>query len=463
MSRILVIDDDPAGCRLLQAIFGAEQYEVRVAHTGEDGLRRAAADAPDLVLLDLQLPDLHGLEVLERLRQSAPSLPVVMMTAHGEVRTAVRATQLGASDYLSKPIDHEEIVLIVRRALETRALKTEVEALRRQVGAGADLPAQMGPSSAVALIAERVRTVAASSFSVLVLGETGTGKELIAQAVHRLSERRDRPFVALDCGAIPEGLIESELFGHERGAFTGAERKKEGHFNLAEGGTLFLDEVGNLPLALQAKLLRVLDSKQVHAVGSTKARALDVRIVAATNDDLQARATEGRFRADLYFRLAQYTISLPPLRERPSDIAHLAARFMAEASVELRKPVHHISPEALEALEAHGWPGNVRELRNVIRQAVLESDGLALEQKAVQRFLKAPAARAAGVTRSAPGRSLKEVADAAAGEAERQLIAETLRATLGNKSEAARALRTDYKPLHLKMKRLGLRARDYQP
>jgi two-component system nitrogen regulation response regulator GlnG len=305
-----------------------------------------------------------------------------------------------------------------------------------------------------------VRAVATSAFSVLVLGETGTGKELVAQAIHRRSQRR--PFIAIDCGAIPEPLLESELFGHERGAFTGAERRKEGRFHLAAGGSFFLDEVGNLPLGLQAKLLRVLESREVVAVGAARPTPLDVRFIAATNDDLQARASDGRFRADLYFRLAQYTISLPPLRARVADIAHLAHRFMAEVAVELRRPTHEIARDALVALERHTWPGNVRELRNVIRQAVLESNDGVLRRALVQRFLGRPAA-AGGPRLAAPGRSLRAVAAEAAREAERQLICETLRATRGNKAQAARALQTDYKTLHVKMKQLGIRARDFSP
>jgi two-component system response regulator HydG len=310
-----------------------------------------------------------------------------------------------------------------------------------------------------------VRTVAGSSFSVLVLGETGSGKELVAQAIHRQSDRRGKAFVALDCGAIPDTLLESELFGHERGAFTGAVKKKMGQFHLAEGGTLFLDEVGNLPLALQAKLLRVLESRQVQSVGAHRATPLDVRFVAATNDDLQARVAQGLFRADLYFRLAQYTIALPPLRERPSDIPYLAQRFLDEASFELRRPVHQIPADVLALLRTHRWPGNVRQLRNVVRQAVLESRDLTLGRALIQRLLGGTSkghASAATVT-VAGGKSLKETADEAAREAERHVICETLRATRGNKSQAAKALKTDYKTLHLRMKLLAIRARDFGP
>lgn len=460
---LLVIDDDEASCRLLKAIFAAEAFEVFAAHDAKTGLEQATAQRPDVVVLDLQLPDLDGIEVLSRLRDLDSTTPVIMLTAHSGVKSAVRATQLGAFDYQTKPIDPEEFAVVVRRAVETRALKSEVAELRRRLGEGGGLAFQMGPSREVALIIEQVQTVAATGFSVLVLGETGTGKELIAQALHRQSERSNRPFIAVDCGAIPEALLESELFGHEKGAFTGAERRKEGRFHLAEGGTLFLDEIGNLPLGLQAKLLRVLESRQIQAVGASKATSMDVRFIAATNDDLQARVSAGKFRADLYFRLAQYTITLPALRERSLDIAHLAQRFLEEVSIELRRPTHQIAPDALTTLQRHEWPGNVRELRNVVRQAVLETRDAVLRRSHLQKLL-GKGARANALSLPVPTeRSLKDIADAAAREAERQAISKTLGTTLGNKSQAARILQTDYKTLHLKMKALGIRARDFMP
>jgi two-component system nitrogen regulation response regulator GlnG len=458
---ILVVDDDPASCRLMAALFEADGFTVVAVHDGKSGLARAEDDGVELVILDLHLPDHDGIEILGRLRGRNSRLPVVMLTAHADLKTAVRAMQLGAHDYLTKPVDVDEVTLVVRRALETRALRNEVEDLRRLVGEGAALATQMGPSPEVTTVSEQVRTVAATSFSVLILGETGTGKELVAQAIHRQSDRRSNSFIAVDCGAIPETLLESELFGHEKGAFTGAERRKEGRFRIAEGGTVFLDEVGNLPLGLQAKLLRVLESRQLQAVGSAKTTPMDVRFVAATNDDLQARVTAGKFRADLYFRLAQYTISLPPLRARPADIAYLARRFLEEVSVELRRPIHEIAPDATAALERHPWPGNVRELRNVVRQAVLEARDVVLRRAHLQKFLGDRSESGAAFGGASAGRVLKEVAETAARDAEQRLIREVLNETRGNKSQAARILRTDYKTLHLKMKAFGIRARDY--
>ncbi len=460
---LLIIDDDDANCRLIKAIFGAEGMDVAAARDGQSGIDHARAERPDVVLLDLRLPGLDGLEVLARLRQELPAVPVVMLTAHQDVKTAVRATQLGAFDYLTKPFHNEEVVVVVRRALQTRALELEVEDLRRQLGAGGGLALQMGPSRQVRDLVEQVRVVAATNFTVLVVGETGSGKELVAQALHRESERRASPFVAVDCGAIPEQLLESELFGHEKGAFTGADRKKKGRFQLAQGGTFFLDEVGNLPMNLQAKLLRVLESRQIQPLGADSSAVLDVRFVAATNHDLQARAAEGQFRADLYFRLAQYTIALPALKDRPADIPYLAHRFLAEVSVELRRPVQQIVPGAMELLEAHPWPGNVRELRNVIRQAVLMTKDLMIGRDVVRALLGKPSAARDVVAATRAGMSLREVAAEATEGAERRAISEALRSARGNKSQAARALDTDYKTLHLKMKRFGLRGRDFAP
>jgi DNA-binding NtrC family response regulator len=463
-AKILVIDDEEANCRLVKAIFSVEGFQVIAAHDGAAGLAMLAAESPDLVLVDLRMPGMSGMDVLQDLRIRAPSLPAVMLTGSRDVKNAVRATQLGAIDYLTKPINRDELVLVVRRALETSALRREVEELRRRVDVDEldPLVMQMGMSQEVARVVEQVKLVASSNFTVLVMGETGTGKELVARAIHEQSDRRRKPFVALDCGAIPEQLMESELFGHERGAFTGADRRKEGRFRLAEGGTCFLDEVGNLPVTLQPKLLRVLESKQVQAVGAERSQPMDVRFIAATNDSLQQRIALGQFRADLYFRLAQYTIQVPPLRERRVDIPHLTQRFVDAVSVELRKPVQAILPEALELLQQNDWPGNVRELQNVVRKAVLQTKGLAIRAETIQAALGEDAS-APVPAQPAPveTRSLREIAAAAVQTAERTAICAVLQASGGNKARAARELRTDYKTLHVKMKQLGIRARDY--
>jgi DNA-binding NtrC family response regulator len=460
--RLMVVDDDPAIVRVLKTVFTKEGFDVAGVDDGDAALARANADKPDLVILDLALPNLDGMQVLGRLKAAIPQLPIVMLTGRDDARTAVQAMRLGAFDYVTKPFDPDEIVIVVRYALEMRWLAAEVKDLRRQVAASG-LEAQMGPSLAVHRIIEKVKTVAATNFSVLVLGETGTGKELVAAALHRHSERHSKPFIALDCGAIPEALLESELFGHEKGAFTGADRRRAGHLHLAEGGTLFLDEIGNLPLGLQAKFLRVLESRELRSVGAAQSTSIDVRFIAATNNDLQARVAAGQFRSDLYFRLAQYAITLPALRERPEDISHLAERFIREVSVELRRPVQGIAADALALLKRHRWPGNVRQLRNVIRQAVLESKDLLLDCASVEQSL----GMAAAAAQPAPppritDRSLRKVGEDACLEAEGRAICEALRETRGNKSQAARALKTDFKTLHVKMKNLGIRARDFE-
>ena len=461
-SRILVVDDDAPSRRLMRAVFGTEGIDVLEAADADVGLACAAADGPDAVLLDLHLPGMNGLQALRRFRDELPSIPVIMLTGSRDVRDAVEAMRIGAFDYQTKPFNRDELLLVVRRAMESGAMRAELEELRRRVNGDAecDLESQMGSSAIIRDVIEQVALVARSSFTVLILGETGTGKELVAQALHRLSDRRRRPFVALDCGAIPEPLLESELFGHEKGAFTGAERRKEGRFRLAEGGTCFLDEVGNMPIALQAKLLRVLESGHVQPVGADRARPMDVRFVAATNTDLLTRAEQGAFRSDLYFRLAQYAIRLPPLRDRREDIPGLATRFALEAATELRRPIEAIVPQALDVLAAHAWPGNVRELRNVMRRAVLHTSGLAVRAETVRGLLR-DGGREPAAAPPSPGASLRDVAQRAAETAERHAICEALRAANGNKTVAARALKTDYKTLHVKMKHLGIVAREF--
>jgi DNA-binding NtrC family response regulator len=455
-AKLLVVDDDQTSCRVVRAIVAAHGIgTVVAAHDGQAGLDAVTAETPDVVILDLGLPRVPGLDVLARLRTTHPGLPVIVLTADNQIRTAVVATEKGAFHFLTKPIDGDELAVVVKRALESRALKAEVEALRRRLEEGGTLARLMGPSPETRQILEQVRTVAATNFTVLVVGETGTGKELIAEAIHRGSERHDKPFLALDCGALEGTLLDSTVGG--------ADRRRGGRGRLAEGGTLFLDEVSNMPPPVQARLLRALESRQPSGV---PAAPPPTRFIAASSRDLHALVAAGNFGADLYFRLAQYTIHLPPLRERPADIPHLAERFLEEASFELRHPVQQIPDDTMDLLRRHAWPGNVRELRNVIRQAVLESKDLVLRRELVSAVLgKAAAASSSSSSSGAEGaaddRSLREIAADAARAAERQAITRALRVANGNKSVAAKALRTDYKTLHVKMKALGIRARDF--
>ncbi len=462
MADVLVVDDEAEIRDLLAEIFEARGHRVLQAADGIEGLERFRAAPAAVVLLDLTMPRLGGMETLRELRRIDPKACVIILTANTEVATAVEAMRLGAHDYVTKPLAPEDLLVRVDRALEHHGLLSEVGRLREEArGAGA-LRQQMGESPAVEHVVRQVMQVAGAPFSVLVQGETGTGKELVARAIHRLSPRGDGPFVALDCGAIPDTLIESDLFGYEKGAFTGADRRKDGHFQAAHGGTLFLDEIGNLPMTTQAKLLRALQERQVQPLGSTRPVPVDARIVAASNRPLAQEAGAGRFRQDLYYRLDEFGISLPPLRERRADILFLARRFLDEAAMELRRPVREISAPAAAALEAYAWPGNVRELRNAIRQAVLRSDGLLLPEHMRLGTTEAPAGADVVAAAGAPRRALREAAAAGAESAERAAISEALRASAGNKSEAARLLGTDFKTLHLKMRRYGISGAEFR-
>jgi two-component system nitrogen regulation response regulator GlnG len=462
VTKILVVDDEAEIRSLLAAILQSQGYQAVTAEDGTAALQQVSRERPDVILLDLSMPRMSGLDALPEIKRLDPEVPVIICTAHADLATAVRAMKLGAYDYLTKPFDVELLALTVSRAVERGQLRLRIDELKRQ-GSGSSLAERMGGSAAIGQVIQQVARVAESGFTVLVQGETGTGKELVARAIHQQSPRHQAPFVAVDCGAIPETLVESELFGHERGAFTGAQARREGYFQLARGGTLFLDEIGNIPLATQAKLLRALEQREVMPLGAARPVAVDTRIIAATNADLPEGVKAGRFRADLYYRVSEFTISLPPLRSRREDIGHLAQRFLDEVSMELRRPVRRVSDEAMAALLQHEWPGNVRELRNVIRKAaLLAADAVTAEH------LPALGAATAGAPRSGPEPvsdelSLREVAELAATRAERDVIRQALEATKGNKTQAARMLRTDYTTLHAKMKRYGISARDFSP
>jgi DNA-binding NtrC family response regulator len=383
MPRVLVIEDDLAGRRLLQELFTLQDWQVDAVGDGAAGLELAQRASPDLVVLDLRLPGMDGLEVLGRLQQLDPHLPVIISTADNDVRSAVLATKRGAFDYLTKPLNHEQLQLTCQRALELRALRLEVDELRNS---GSNLLAQMGGSPVVATMVAQVRKVAPSELAVLITGETGAGKELVAQALHRKSNRRERPLLAIDCGAIPESVLGTELFTPEPALGAPGD-----DFLSLRGGTLFLDEVGNLSHSLQARLARTLELRTTSAPG-----ALDMRLVATTHFDLPQLSREGLFRTDLYARLAEHVIHVPALRERRDDIPYLAQRFLEEVSVELRRPMLGIAPEALGVLASYDWPGNVRELRNVVRQAALGSNELTLRAPALAKHLVLDAADGSG-------------------------------------------------------------------
>ncbi|MBM4439068.1 MAG: sigma-54-dependent Fis family transcriptional regulator [Candidatus Rokubacteria bacterium] len=474
MPKVLIVDDDDEVRTLAADMFIAHGMTVATARDGLEGIERVAADVPDVVVLDVDMPRLDGLATLRRLRATHPDLAVIMVTAFADVATAVSAMQLGAYDFVIKPLMMEDFVATVGRAMERTVLRGQVEDLRRHVSTLESFGDLMGASEASRGIADQVRRIAPTPLTVVVSGETGTGKEVVARALHRGSLRADGPLVAVDCGAMPDTLMESALFGHERGAFTGADRRKDGYFQLARGGTLFLDEIGNLPLGPQAKLLRALQERCVLPLGAARPVDVDVRVIAASNANLREEVRAGRFREDLYYRLAEYVIALPPLRERRDDIPPLARRFLADMALELGRPGPEIGDEAMAVLVDYAWPGNIRELRNVVRRAALVATDVLRPGDLRLAAPDAPASTTtahAGVSSPsssssmapAGGRSLRAIATAAAEAAERQAIVATLHATGGNKSEAARLLHVDFKTLHLKMRRLRIPGRVLGP
>jgi DNA-binding NtrC family response regulator len=370
-ARILVVDDEEVVVRSCLRILGASGHQVESVSSGGDALRRVEQVPFDLLILDIMMPKIDGLEVLQRVKESHPDIDVIMITGLSQIETAVRAMKLGAFDYLPKPFDPDQLTSVVGRALERRAH------MRETVGAGQPSDAKyrfdniIGASPAMQNIYRLIAQCAPTSSSVLITGESGTGKELIARAIHYNSLRKDKPFVAVDCNALSETLLESELFGHLKGAFTGAVSNKKGMFEIADGGTLFLDEIGNVSLSTQAKLLRVVQEREFRAVGDTRTQVTNIRLITATNKDLQAMVADGCFREDLYYRINIFPIQLPPLRERREDIPALAFHFLKALKADTGKDIGEISEDAMAALVNHDWPGNVREMENTLHRAMI--------------------------------------------------------------------------------------------
>jgi DNA-binding NtrC family response regulator len=373
--RILIIDDEPHLPHQFARYLRKHGYEVYTAADGKEGLYELQKNTIDLVLLDLRLPGYNGLEILTHIRKIDPELPVVILTAYGDVQTAVSAMKLGAFDYLLKGFDLDELLLVVQRALETSAMSRELRQLRRERSDNYHFSYIVGHSERMRSVFDLVARVARSDASVLITGESGTGKEVVARAIHEQSNRSSGPFHPLNCAAIANNLLESELFGYEQYAFTDAKKQKRGLLELAEGGTLFLDEIGEMPLEMQAKLLRVLETRSFFRLGGNKEVKINVRVLAATNRDLEQAMKDGAFRSDLYFRLAILKITLPPLRERPADILLFASRFIEDFNKSLGRNVRRIAPEAQHLLRDYHWPGNIRELKNVIERAMILNNG----------------------------------------------------------------------------------------
>ena len=410
------------------------------------------------MLTDVKMPGMDGWELLKKAKDLDPDLPVVMITAFADIPGAVGAIKEGAHDYLPKPFDNYEVIRVVRRALAERELKRKMSELSSRLQENLPLREVMGPSDAVARLISEMNRVAKSDFAVVIIGETGSGKEVVARAIHRASLRAKGPFIPVDCGAIPETLLESELFGHEKGAFTGAEVQKPGKFELAEGGTIFLDEISNMPLGSQAKLLRVLQEKKVYRVGGTKAITVNVRVLVASHQSLLDLSAAQAFREDLYYRLSEFTIQVPSLRERKEDIPYLAKRFLDNANVELKKYVKGFSESALNVLFSYNWPGNVRQLRSTIRRAALLADDV-IEEKHWD-LVRAPVPGMAFTPKVEgepwKGLSLREIVQQSTTAVEREVLVHVLKVTGGNKAKAARLLKIDYKTIHEKVKKLGI-------
>ncbi len=443
-ARVLVADDDASSRAGLATLLRQEGFEVELASDGAEALERLPAVAPDILLTDLRMPRLDGLELLKHARETAPDLIAVLMTAHSEVDTAVRALQEGAEDYLTKPLRIEELVVILSRALERRRLRHEAAELRARLGEKPAIAGVIGASPAMQQVLRTIERVAPSRATVLVTGESGTGKELVAQAIHDSSPRAKAPFIKLHCAALAESLLESELFGHEKGAFTGAASRRDGHFKNADGGTLFLDEIGEISPSLQVKLLRFLQERTFERVGGNETIKVDVRILAATNRDLRKEVAEGRFREDLYYRLNVVNIETPTLRARPEDVLPLARHFLARFARENDKPIGGFDASALERIQSYSWPGNVRELENVIERAVVLCDGVRVT---ADHLPATPMATSRSGLRI-PGSTLEEL--------ERHAILTTLEAVSGSTSRAAKVLGVSVRKIQYRLLEYGV-------
>ncbi|MCK4646469.1 MAG: sigma-54-dependent Fis family transcriptional regulator [Candidatus Aminicenantes bacterium] len=448
--KILIIDDEQSIRDIFSLLLEEKGYLVETAETGRDGLSQARKFLPDVILLDMNLPDTTGIEVLSKIKKSLPQTEVIIITAFGTIKNAIEATKMGAYDYLEKPVDNDELLLLISRALEVKRLLREVEELKSELSERYRFSNIIGTSSKMNSIFQMMEKIARVDGTVLITGESGTGKELVARAIHFNSPRKDGPFVVVNCGAIPRDLIESEFFGHTKGAFTDAKTEKTGKFELANKGTIFLDEVGELSPEAQVKLLRALGEKEIVKIGGTKTIPIDVRIIAATNQNLEEREKKGDFREDLYWRLAVLSLHLPPLREKKEDIPLLCGHLIQKYSQELNSEIKDITDQALEYMLHYSWPGNIRELENVIYEAMVLSDSFSVEEKNLPMRLKGSEAEKEGVLFESD-RSLNEEIHSITEKIEKKLIKKALREAGGNKTNAAQKLGISRKTLFNKM------------
>jgi DNA-binding NtrC family response regulator len=449
--RLLIVDDETDSRDALAELADRWGYEVQTASDGTEALRRAIEWHPDVILTDLVMPNMDGLWLLRALRAELPDCPVVLLTGRGTVQTAVQAIKEGAYDFIEKPLEISRLRVVLDRALEKKETMREVQLLRRRLAALAPGTDVIGSGPGMARVFELVKKVAPANASVVITGESGTGKEVVARAVHSLSTRKDKPFVALNCGAIPPTLIESELFGYERGAFTGADQRRLGTFELAHGGTLFLDEIGELPLEMQGKFLRVLEERKFRRLGGKSEVEVDVRVICATNRDLKEEIKKGRFREDLYFRLHVFTVHLPPLKERREDVPLLVQHFIEKFNGETGKHVQGVSPAAMEVLQNYTWPGNIRELRNTVERAMILTDGDTIDGEHLPPDMR-PTRPESATLRVPLGIQLRDV--------EKEYILASLQKNAGNKARTAEVLGISEKTLYNKLNRYAALARD---
>lgn len=453
MERILIIEDRESMARMLKETIEAAGYQTIIAGDGQEGIRRFKDERIDLVITDLKLPKKDGLAVLSAVKEENPLIPVIIMTAYGTIDIAVKAIKDGAFDFITKPFDTDHLLHLIKKALQNQRLITENMLLREEFSSRLGMPTIIGKSERITEAARKAQKVAQTKTTVLLLGESGTGKELFARAIHCLSPRKDFPFVPINCAAIPKELLESELFGYEKGAFTGAETLKIGKIELANKGTVFFDEIGEMDITLQSKLMRVLQEGEIERVGGLKTSRVDVRIIAATNRDIEKAVREGSFREDLYYRLNVFPITLPPLRDRIEDIPLLVDYFIGKYSAEMKVPQKFISKEAIARLINYDWKGNVRELENTIERAMILCDGNIIGP---EHIVLSPGHLQEGLDMVPLNGTLEETSKEAIRIAETKRIKKALSDTKGNKSKAAEILNVSYKTLLTKIKEYGI-------
>lgn len=447
--KILIVDDDSAHRKMLEAVLSAQGYEIRQAEDGQTAITAVEKRFYDLILMDVRMTLVGGIEALKRIKEISPGIPVIIMTAYASVSTSVEALKSGAYDYLTKPLDIDELKILINKALRHQQLEKENIYLREQLKDRFDFSKIIGQSSAMRKLLETIAIVAPTEATVLITGESGTGKELIANAIHLNSPRREKPLIKVNCAALPEALLESELFGHEKGAFTGALTRRQGRFQLAHKGSIFLDEIAEMAPSTQAKILRVLQEREFEPVGSSNTVRIDTRVIVATNKNLKEEIQEGHFREDLFYRINVVTLSVPPLRERREDIPLLADFFLKQYAVKNRRLIKGFTPRATDLLMRYDWPGNVRELENMVERSVIMVRG---DMITPDEFPDTLLALDPEILKSeidlTPGRSLKDV--------EKEMILMTLKDTEGNRTHAAKILGISRRTLQLKLKEYGI-------